>query len=311
MPRKNPLFSLLLLACLLAACSSDEKDDDFENWKLDRMYSEAKGQLESGNYQRAIQIYQKLEARFPFSKYNRQVLLDTAYAQYKSEEPEQAVATADRFIKLYPQDPYQDYAWYLKGLANFNRGKGLTQRFLPTDESQRDPSGALKAFDDFAELLKRFPNSQYAEDSRQRMVYLRNTLARHEVHVANYYMRRGSYLAAANRARHVLENYPRTSATPEALILLTRAYKILELEDLYADAMRVLKQNYDEYPEVHEIESIVFEEFRRGARSVRNTRSRGRRRRRSGRCPGRMTSSPKCGCCPPLTAPTKSAAGSI
>jgi outer membrane protein assembly factor BamD len=169
--------------------------------------------------------------------------LDVAYANYRADEPEAAIAAADRFIKLYPQNPYVDYAYYLKGLVNYNRSVGFLDRYIPTDPSQRDPGAALDAFADFSVLVERFPDSRYAEDARQRMLYLRNNLARHEVNVARYYMRRGAFLAAANRANYVIERFQRTSAVESALEILVDAYTALGKPDLAADAQRVLDIN--------------------------------------------------------------------
>jgi outer membrane protein assembly factor BamD len=171
--------------------------------------------------------------------------LDVAYAHYRADEPEAAIAAADRFIKLYPQNPYVDYAYYLKGLVNYNRSVGFLDRYVPTDASQRDPGSALDAFVDFSALVERFPDSRYAEDARQRMLYLRNNLAKHELNVARYYMRRGAYLAAANRANYVIERFQRTSAVESALEVLVDAYTALDKPELAADAKRVLVLNRD------------------------------------------------------------------
>ena len=241
----------------LSGCSYfSEDEDETIGWDADRLYAEAKGKLDSGYYSDAVKLYQKLETRYPFGTHAQQSLLDLAYAYYKDDEPEAAVSACERFIKLYPQNVHVDYAYYLKGLTNFNKGKGLTQRFLPTDESQRDPGAALSAFQDFSELVKRFPDSQYVEDAEQRMRYLRNNLAQNEVHVANYYMRRGAFVAAANRARYVVENYPRTPAVPDALVILAKAYRVLEMNDLADDALRVLEFNYPNHPGIYEVKEV-------------------------------------------------------
>ena len=251
----------LLLIFTLTACSyfGGDEEDETVGWGADRLYAEARGNLDSGFYSKAVELYQKLEARYPFGKHAQQALLDLAYAYYKNNEPEAAISASDRFIRLYPQNAHVDYAYYLKGLTNFNRGKGLTQRYLPTDDSQRDPGAAQQAFQDFLELTKRFPDSEYIEDSEQRMRYLRNNLAKNEVHVANYYMRRGAFVAAANRARYVIENYPRTSAVPDALVLMAKAYRVLEMEDLSRDAIRVLELNYPNHPGIYEVSEIRVE----------------------------------------------------
>ena len=250
------LIILYFLAFLSACALSGEEEDATETLSAKLLYEEARSLLDSGNYAAAVETYNKLETRYPFGEYAQQSLLDLAYSYYKQEDADQAITTINRFIKLYPQNPHIDYAYYLKGLTNFNRDKGLTKRFLPIDESQRDPSPALQAFQDFAQLADLFPDSIYIEDSQQRMIYLRNTLAKYEVHVANYYMRRGAFIAAVNRARYVVENYPKTPAVPDALVVMAKAYKILEIDNLSQDAIRVLKSNYRNHPGIYEIENI-------------------------------------------------------
>lgn len=248
---------IFLLVFVVSGCSYfGEKEDETKNWDADRLYAEAKGALESGYYSEAVKLYQKLETRYPFGTHAQQSLLDLAYGYYKSEEPDAALAACNRFIKLYPQNAHVDYAYYLKGLASFNKGKGLVQRFLPTDEAQRDPGAALQSFQDFSELIKRFPDSEYVEDAEQRMRHLRNNLAQNEVYVANYYMRRGAFVAAANRARYVVENYPRTPSVPDALVVMAKAYRVLEMDDLSNDALRVLELNYPNHPGIYEVKDV-------------------------------------------------------
>jgi len=239
--RSTFLFSLVLL---LSSCAwlAGQKDVT-KDWSAAKLYAEAAQELDDGNYQTAVEYYEKLEARYPFGRYAMQAQLDVAYAYYKAEEPEQAIAAADRFIKLYPQNPYVDYAYYLKGIVNYNRSVGFLDRYIPTDPSQRDPGSALDSFQDFAELVRLFPDSKYTPDARQRMVYLRNNLAKNEIHVARYYMKRGAYVAAANRATYVIERFQRTSAVEDALEILVDAYKRLGEEKLAADAERVLALN--------------------------------------------------------------------
>ncbi len=244
---------LFLLIFTLSGCSYfKDKGDDTATWDADRIYTEARGALDSGAYAKAIELYQKLETKFPFGVHAQQALLDLAYAHYKNNEPEAVLAACDRFIKLYPQNTHVDYAYYLKGLTNFNKGKGFTQRYLPIDESQRDPDAALTAFQSFSELIERFPDSQYVEDAMQRMRYLRNILAKSEIHVAHYYMRRGALVAAVNRARYVIENYPKTPSVPDALVLMAKAYRVLEMNDLANDALRVLEFNYPNHPGLYD-----------------------------------------------------------
>ncbi len=244
MVRTLSRLPVLLLAAALAGCGLFGKEiDPTEGWSAAKLYSEAASQLDAGDYKRSVELYEKLESRYPFGRYAMQAQLDVAYAHYRAEEPEDAIAAADRFIKLYPQNPFVDYAYYMKGIVNYNRSVGFLDRFIPTDASQRDPGSALDAFKDFSELVERFPDSKYSEDARQRMVYLRNNLAKNEVNVARYYMRRGAYMAAANRANYVVEHYQRTSAVEDALTVLVDAYRALGKDDLAADAKRVLDVN--------------------------------------------------------------------
>jgi outer membrane protein assembly factor BamD len=256
-------YYLPLILCLtsLSGCSFFAKEEvkADESWTVERVYSEAKAALNLADYRTAIQYYEQLEARFPFGEYAQQALLESAYAHYKSDDPETAIATLDRFMRVYPLNPNIDYAIYLRGLVNFHRDVGLIEKYVPRDESQRDPGAAEDALRDFTALVKRYPQSKYAEDAAQRIVYLRNRLAQHEINVAQYYMRRGSYIAAANRGKYVLENYPRTPAMPEALVVMAKAYKIMEMYDLSEDALRVLELNYPGHPGVAEVRKTKVE----------------------------------------------------
>lgn len=249
---------LLFLIVTLAGCSYFQgKKDETEGWGEDRLYAEAKSRLNSNYFDGAREYYEKLQARYPFGRNSQQAQLELAYAYYKLEQAEAAVAACDRFIKLYPSHPAIDYAYYLKGLANFNAGKGLIERYTPSDPSQRDQSTALRSFQDFAELVKRFPDSRYVTDAQLRMTFLRNILAQHEVNVANYYMRRGAYVAAANRAKYVVENYQQSPAIPEALVVMAKAYKVLEMNDLSEDSLRVLQGNFPNHPGIAEVRGTV------------------------------------------------------
>jgi outer membrane protein assembly factor BamD len=237
-------FLAVLLAFLTSGCAwLDKYSDNTQGWDAAKLYAEASDELNSGSYATAIDYYSKLEARYPFGRYAMQAQLDVAYAHYRAEQPEEAIAAADRFIKLYPQNPYVDYAYYLKGIVNYNRSVGFLDRYIPTDPSQRDPGAALDAFQDFAELVRRFPDSKYTPDARQRMLFLRANLAQAELNVARYYMKRGAYLAAANRATYVVEQFQRTAAVPEALEIMIQAYTAIGEEQLAADARRVLTLN--------------------------------------------------------------------
>ncbi len=253
------IIPIIIFYIILAGCASDPTSET-EGWSAERLYSAAKEALLNEDYENAIKYYGLLEAHYPFEKIAQQAQLETIYAHYKFEEPESALVAADRFIKLYPRDPHIDYVYYLKGLVNFELNQGTLNRFLPLDRSQRDQSRALKSFDDFAVLLKQFPQSKYTQDARQRMLYLRNILADYEINVAKFYLQRGAYLAAANRAKTVIESYQRTPAVPKALVILAKAYKIMALNDLSDNAMRVLKLNYPDDQGIVEVEQLVVRE---------------------------------------------------
>ena len=224
-----------------------EESDPTRDWSAQRLYDTAKDNLERGAYEEAIEYYEKLETRYPFGPLAIQGQLDLVYAYYKSDESASAIAAADRFIQLHPRHPNVDYAYYLKGLVRFAEGSSMLDRFFRKDRSEHDASAALVSFRAFEELVQRFPESRYAEDSRQRMVHLKNALAMHEIRVARYYMKREAWLAAANRARYVIENYQGTPAVSHALTVMTMAYRRLGLDDLSADAARVLRLNYPDY----------------------------------------------------------------
>ena len=251
---------LLLAAVLLGAAGACQyipfiggRDKDHEDEDLNTteqiLYGTAQRSLRSGNYDRAIDVLERLEARFPFGRYAEQAQLELVYARYQSSDHDTARNAADRFIRLHPQHDNIDYAYYLKGLAAYNKNRSLVDRVFSADSSERDMTSARQAYADLAQLLQRFPHSQYAPDARQRMIYLRNLLAASELHVADYYLRRGAYIAAANRARYVLENYP-TADEPmaEALVVLVEANYRLGLTDAANDAMRVLAINYPHHP---------------------------------------------------------------
>ena len=240
------LRSLALIgALLLGGCGLlPDQADETAGWSAQRIYSEARGSMNEGGYERAIRLYERLEARYPYGRYAQQAQIDVAYAHYKKNEPALAIAAAERFIRLHPNHPHVDYAYYLKGLVTFNEDLGLFANLSRQDLSERDPKGAQESFDTFRELVTRFPDSRYAPDARQRMQYLVNSLAAHEVHVARYYHRRGAYVAAINRAKAALANYPESPAIEEALYLLVQSYDALGMTDLRDDADRVLRLNF-------------------------------------------------------------------
>ncbi|MBI3935781.1 MAG: outer membrane protein assembly factor BamD [Betaproteobacteria bacterium] len=230
---------------LLAGCGLlPDQIDETKGWSASRLYAEAKSELNDGNYEKAIKYYEKIEARYPYGRFAQQAQLEVAYAYYKDGEPASAIAAADRFIKLHPNHPNVDYAYYLKGLANFNDDLGWLGTFSGQDLSERDPKAAREAFDAFKELVTRFPNSKYTPDAVQRMNYLVNALASHEVHVARYYYKRGAFVAAANRAQYALKTYPQAPANEEGLVIMVKAYDALGMRDLRDDAERVLLRNF-------------------------------------------------------------------
>ncbi|MDR1228208.1 MAG: outer membrane protein assembly factor BamD [Azoarcus sp.] len=235
-----------LLAAVLALCGCNGTPDETADWDAQKLYSEAKTLMNGGDYDPAIKMFEKLESRYPYGRYAQQAQLDTAYAYYKSEEPDLAILATERFIKLHPNHRDVDYAYYLKGLVNFNENLGLFGDVTGKDLSQRDPRASREAFDTFRELVERFPESKYAEDSRLRMQYLVNSLASHEVHVARYYYQRGAYIAAINRAQAAITHYPNAPAHEEALFLLVKSYDKLGLADLRDDADRVMQQNFSD-----------------------------------------------------------------
>lgn len=228
---------------LSAGCSIAEKVDP-ANWSAAKLYSEAKDALDGGQYDLAIKHYETLEARFPYGAYSQQAQLEIAYAYYKQNEQASAVAAADRFIKLHPNHRNVDYAYYLKGLAYFNENEGVLGQLSKQDRTERDPKSARESFEAFKALVKRFPESKYAPDSLARMKYLVNALASHEIHVARYYLKRGAYIAAANRAQYAIRNYPEAPAREEALLIMIQAYDVIGMPQLRDDAERVLRRNF-------------------------------------------------------------------
>ncbi len=239
----------LYLAAVLAACSgNDELPEIAADSGEQQIYDQAQRYLDNRNFDLAVRSLQALESRYPFGKFAEQAQLEIVYAHYGAYEYEAAVEAANRFIRLHPQHPNVDYAYYLKGLAAINATRDFLSRFIPMDETKRDVSRAREAFAEFAQLLSRYPDSPYAADAKARMVHLRNVLARHEINVANYYIRRGAYLAAANRGRYVVENFQRTPAVPDGLAVMAQGYIYLGMDDLARDAIEVLQLNYPGHP---------------------------------------------------------------
>jgi outer membrane protein assembly factor BamD len=242
---RHSLALILLLALTACGLLSHNDGKPAASTPVEELYATAKGELEGRNYERAIKSFETLQSRYPYGRYAQQAQLEIAYAYYKQKEGDSAIAAADRFIKQYPNNARVDYAYYLKGLINFNEDLGLLGGIVRQDLSERDPNAAREAFESFKELITRFPSSRYAPDSRLRMQYLINTLARYEIHVASHYLRRGAYVAAANRAKEVLTNYAQTPATLDALKIMVQSYDALGLKELRDDAQRVLDKNSD------------------------------------------------------------------
>jgi outer membrane protein assembly factor BamD len=234
---------LMIALALTFGCASLEKDETID-WTPDKLYSEAKDEMASGSYARAIKLLEKLESRYPFGRWAQQAQLDLAYAQYKDNEPATALGTIDRFLKQHPNHAAGDYALYLRGLINFNENQGFFARFGGQDLSERDQKAARESFDTFRDLLQRYPDSRYSDDARARMRYLVNAIANSEMHVARYYFRRGAYVASANRAQAVVRQYQQIPIVEEALYIMMSSYERLGMRDLRDDAERVLKQNF-------------------------------------------------------------------
>jgi outer membrane protein assembly factor BamD len=235
------LTSFLLFTLIsLSACSSTPKQD---LRPANELYAEARVEMEELNYEKTIKLLETLQSRYPYGRYAQQALMEIAYANYKQNEPDAALSAADRFIKQFPNSSSLDYIYYLKGLINFNDNAGFFSRLSRQDPAERDPQTLRDSFDSFRELLARFPDSRYAEDARLRMQFLINTLSRSDIHIASYYLRRGAYIAAVNRANKVLKEFPQTRQTRDALQIMVLAYNAMGENTLRDDAQRVLDLN--------------------------------------------------------------------
>ena len=242
-------IALALGVMLLAGCNLlPEQKDETAGWSAERLYKQANEEMRSGNYTRAVKLYETLEARFPYGRYAQQAILEGAYSSYRAGETPTATAACDRFIRTYPNHPNVDYAYYLKGLVHFREDQGLLGYVYEMDLSERDPKAMKESFNAFKELEQKFPDGRYAEDARARMRYLSNALGMYEVHVARYYFNRGAYVAAANRAQAALVNYPRTASNEAALDVLARSYEKLDMPKLADDSRRVLQATFPGSP---------------------------------------------------------------
>jgi len=241
-------FFILIFAISLSGCSTikgwmPDKIDETKDWSVQKLYDEAKYNLNTGDYQVAIDYYEKLEARYPHGKYAQQALLEVAYAYYRSEEPESTIETTERFIKLHPKHPHVDYAYYLRGLVAFPARKNVFEYVWPQDESKRGTQATMESFRYFEQLVSRFPNSIYVNDAIIRMRYLKNKVAKHLLHIANFYLEQEAYLAAVNRAKEIVQNYQQTPAVQDALLIMIKAYKKLNLPELVEDTEKVYNLN--------------------------------------------------------------------
>lgn len=243
-----PFFRLLtafMFAAIVAGCGlMPEVKDETAGWSASKLYSEARDAQADGAWDKAAKLLEKLEARFPYGRYSQQAQLELGYVYWKGNEVASALAACERFIKLHPNHPAVDYVYYLKGLIGFNEDLGLLGHLSQQDPTERDPKSARQSFDAFKELVARFPNSKYAKDASERMNYLVNALAMQEVHVARYYIKRGAYIAAANRAQFAVKTYPGAPANEEALFIMMSSYDKLGMTDLRDDAERVLRKNF-------------------------------------------------------------------
>lgn len=245
MQKKISLVAVSFILLGLSACSLiPEKIDETKNWSVTKLYSEARDEMADRHYERAIDLFGKLEANYPFGIYAQQAQMEMAYAYYKSNDQAQALAAVERFIKLHPNHPNVDYMYYLRGLISFNEQIGFLNFIYEQDPSERDPKATREAFAAFKQMVEKFPNSKYVPDALDRMHYLINAMAQYEVHVAAFYYRRQAYLAAVNRAQGAIRDYPQAPAIEEALFIMGRSYDKLGMTDLHKDTERVFLTNY-------------------------------------------------------------------
>lgn len=243
------LLCLIALVATLASCAMFNGRPNVNTLPVDQLYTYAHSLVRNGDYVAAETAFKRLIARFPYGKYNQQAQIELAYVQYKDDKPDDAYSTIDRFIKTFPADKHIAYAYYLRGLINFQRSGYFAQRVFNHDSRGRHDQGyRLESFDDFGKLMRRFPDSKYAADVRQRMIYLRNGLALFEINVAKQYLRNRDYIAAAHRAKYVIQHYQEAPQTADALAILTRCYLSLDMPKLAKQSRSVLQLNYPAHP---------------------------------------------------------------
>ncbi|WP_413671265.1 outer membrane protein assembly factor BamD [Massilia cellulosiltytica] len=245
MQKKLSVLVLTSVLLSLSACGLlPERSDENKNVSASKLYADAQEEMAGGHYEAAIKLFERLESNYPFGTYAAQAQMEIAYAHYKAQDQAEALAAVERFIKLHPNHPQVDYMYYLRGLINFNDQIGFLSFIYAQDPTERDPKATREAFAAFKELVDKFPNSKYAPDSVARMNYLINAMAQYEVHVANYYYRRGAYLAALNRAQGAVTQFSESPAREEALFIMIRAYDKLGMFELRDDTQRIFTMNY-------------------------------------------------------------------
>lgn len=246
--RKNLFTAVIsiLLALSLTACSSveDEQREIIQNQGASALYKQAKRSMDVGNFSAAAQILSSIDSKFPFGPLSHQVQLDLIYSYYKTADVDQTLATIDRFIRLNPNHADVEYAIYMRGVTNMEQDTNLFQSIFNVDRSDRDPAKSKEAFEDFRRLIEKHPDSKYATDAKQRMLYIKNRLAKYEIEVARFYMRREAWVAAANRGRYVLEYFSDTEQVQPALEIMVSSYNELGLDELKNNAVKTLRLNY-------------------------------------------------------------------
>ena len=252
--RNLSLLSIFILSIMISSCSSNEEIPD-ERLLEKELYDQAQLRLKNGSYSTAIRSLEALESRFPFGRYAEQAQAELIYAYYMNAQFEASQSAAERFINLHPRHTHSGYAYYMKGLASFTDDSGLFSRYFQSDLAKREVVMAQQSFDELSDFIARYPESKYVPHAKQRMIYLRNLLAQHEVYVADFYMKRGAYLAAIGRAKYVIEHLPNTPQTPYALSILIEAYGLMEYNELRKINLEILNSNYPDF-NLQENESV-------------------------------------------------------
>ena len=244
--RNLGLLAVLFVLTVLTSCSSNDEIPD-ERLIEKELYDQAQTRLKNGSFSTAIMSLEALESRFPFGRYAEQAQAELIYAYYMNSQFEASQSAAERFINLHPRHSHTGYAFYMKGLAAFTDDSGLFSRYFQSDLAKREVVMAQTSFDELSDFISRYPSSKYVPHAKQRMIYLRNLLAEHEIYVADFYMKRGAYLAAIGRAKYVIEHLPNTPQTPYALSILVEAYEILKYEELRKTSFDILNANFPEF----------------------------------------------------------------